>query len=95
MEGCEEETVAGVPIGLAQVLEYFDAHLIGLIALPSKQPSASSIKTLSWIQAGHGRRRQRQLRRVRIRIAITAGRSKVEADVYVQRSENNPQTLSH
>ncbi|CUS38013.1 hypothetical protein COMA2_40143 [Candidatus Nitrospira nitrificans] len=25
MEGCEEETVAGVPIGLAQVLEYFDA----------------------------------------------------------------------
>ena len=37
MEGREEETVAGVPIGLAQVLEYFDAHLIGLTATPNKQ----------------------------------------------------------
>jgi hypothetical protein len=52
---------------VAQVLEYFDAYLIGLTATPSKQTFGFFNQNLVMEYsppAGRGRRRERQLRRL-------------------------------
>jgi type I restriction enzyme, R subunit len=74
----------------AQVLEYFDAHLIGLTATPNKQTfgffNQNLVMEYSHEQAvADGVNVNYDV--YRIRTAITAAGSKVEAGVYVQKME--------
>ena len=76
----------------AQVLEYFDAHLIGLTATPNKQTfgffNQNLVMEYSHEQAvADGVNVNYDV--YRIRTAITAAGSKVEAGVYVQKMERD------
>ena len=76
----------------AQVLEYFDAHLIGLTATPNKQTfgffNQNLVMEYSHEQAvADGVNVNYDV--YRIRTAITAVGSKVEAGVYVQKMERD------
>jgi type I restriction enzyme R subunit len=76
----------------AQVLEYFDAHLIGLTATPNKQTfgffNQNLVMEYNHEQAvADGVNVNYDV--YRIRTAITAAGSKVEAGVYVQKMERD------